>query len=180
MLIKSCVFHFEFELIHPFADGNGRMGRLWHTLLLSRWNPLFAWLPVESIIHDYQQEYYDAINTSNDNTDSTVFIEFMLQVIKSSIIEVVNMSDEMIDETADASIEEKRWVRVLSYLRENGSIQNADVCRLLDVSPATANRLLRAWAGSETSKNRLERFRDGRTWAYRLDVSAGERSAKYQ
>ena len=66
MLIRSCVFHYEFELIHPFADGNGRVGRLWHTLLLSKWNPVFAWLPVESIIHDHQQGYYDAINASND------------------------------------------------------------------------------------------------------------------
>ncbi len=103
------------------------------------------------------------------NINSTVFIEFMLRAIKSSIIDVLNMSDEMIDETADkaASIEEKRWARVQSYLHESGSIRNADVCRLLDVSPATANRLLRAWA----EKKKLVRFRDGRTWAYRVYIS---------
>ena len=84
MLIRSCVFHYELELIHPFADGNGRIGRLWHTLLLSRWNPIFAWLPVESIIHDHQQAYYDAINQSNNEGESTCFITFMLSVIKAS------------------------------------------------------------------------------------------------
>lgn len=88
LLIKSCVFHYEFEVIHPFADGNGRIGRLWHTLLLSQWNPLFAWLPVESIIHDHQQEYYDAINRSNALCEGTPFLEFMLGVIKEALQEV--------------------------------------------------------------------------------------------
>lgn len=86
LLIKSCVFHYEFELIHPFFDGNGRVGRLWHTLLLSKWNPLFAWVPVESIIHDRQSEYYRAINESNQAADSTKFIEFMLSAIKSALL----------------------------------------------------------------------------------------------
>ena len=97
MLIRSCVFNYELELIHPSADGNGRVGRLWHTLLLSKWNPAFAWLPVESIIHDCQQEYYDAINTSNDAGESTLFIEFMLSAIKTSLMDVICMSDEMSD-----------------------------------------------------------------------------------
>lgn len=92
-LISSCVFHYEFELIHPFADGNGRLGRLWHTLLLSKWNPLFAWLPVESIIHENQSDYYDAINSSNDEGESTIFIEFMLHVIKEALIEAIENSN---------------------------------------------------------------------------------------
>lgn len=89
MLIRSCVLHYELELIHPFADGNGRVGRLWHTLMLSKWNPAFAWIPVESIIHAHQRMYYDAINTANAQGESTVFIEFMLSVIREALIEVL-------------------------------------------------------------------------------------------
>ncbi len=91
ILIKSCVFHYELELIHPFADGNGRIGRLWHTLLLSKWNPVFAWLPVESIIHENQAEYYRAINISNESGDSTAFIEFMLSVIETAFEDAIDI-----------------------------------------------------------------------------------------
>lgn len=87
ILIKSCVFHYEFELIHPFTDGNGRMGRLWHTLMLSKWNPIFAWLPVESMIQRRQQEYYDVINYCNNACSSTKFIEFMLDTVKDTLVE---------------------------------------------------------------------------------------------
>lgn len=81
LLVRSCVFHFEFEYIHPFSDGNGRMGRLWQSLILGKLNPLFEHLPVENIVHANQQGYYDAINISIDKNDSAPFIEFMLDKI---------------------------------------------------------------------------------------------------
>lgn len=80
-LIASSVFHYEFEFIHPFADGNGRMGRLWQSLILARWNPLFADIPVESLIFEHQAEYYQAIQESTQRTDSAPFITFMLRMI---------------------------------------------------------------------------------------------------
>lgn len=89
-LIASAVFHYEFEFIHPFADGNGRMGRLWQSLILARWNPLFANLPIESLVHQHQAEYYQAIGASTQATDCAPFIEFMLQVIDETLKEQLN------------------------------------------------------------------------------------------
>lgn len=87
-LIASSVFHYEFEFIHPFADGNGRMGRLWQSLILARWNPLFADIPVESLIYEHQAEYYQALQESTRQTDCAPFIAFMLAMI----LETVNTS----------------------------------------------------------------------------------------
>jgi Fic family protein len=84
-LISSSVFHYEFEFIHPFSDGNGRMGRLWQTLILSKWHPLFLSLPLESVIKDNQQRYYQALEQADQQADSTPFIHFMLSVIAQTL-----------------------------------------------------------------------------------------------
>ncbi|WP_419165186.1 Fic family protein [Candidatus Palauibacter sp.] len=88
-LIASSVFHFEFEFIHPFADGNGRMGRLWQTLILARWKPLFAALPVESMIRDHRAGYYEALRESGRAGESTGFVEYALRMIREVVLEHV-------------------------------------------------------------------------------------------
>ena len=158
MLIKSCVFHYEFELIHPFADGNGRIGRLWHTLLLSKWKPMFAWLPVESIIHDHQNEYYGAINRSNTEGESTAFIEFMLSTIKEALTEAIQKTDA----EGNMSQNELRRYRIEKFLGKNGGITNADVREMFGVSSATANRILAGLA----DEGIIQKIRMGSSWGY--------------
>ncbi len=107
-LIAGSVFHYEFEFIHPFADGNGRMGRLWQTLILSRWNQIFVNVPVESIIHKHQAEYYASLSTSTRNSESTVFIEFMLNRIFEAIHPLLTP-----EETPEATPEVKKMLLLM-------------------------------------------------------------------
>ena len=91
-IIKSCVFHYEMEFIHPFEDGNGRMGRLWQTRLLMNVNPIFEFVPIEKLIKDHQQEYYDALAKSDNTGKSTIFIEFMLYIINQALRDTISES----------------------------------------------------------------------------------------
>ena len=138
-LIKAAVFHYEFEFIHPFQDGNGRIGRLWHSLILSKWKKIFAWLPIESLIQKYQKEYYISINNSNRDGESTEFILFMLRIINETLIELVEnkkMTDKMTDKNRE------RIKLVIKYLSQNNSINNKEAQNLLDISESAAKRFL--------------------------------------
>lgn len=93
ILIKSCVFHYEMEFIHPFIDGNGRMGRLWQTLILKDAYPVFEFLPIETLIKERQEKYYEVLGKSDNTGESTLFIEFMLEIILESLSELLNIQN---------------------------------------------------------------------------------------
>lgn len=120
-LIASCVFHYEFEFIHPFADGNGRTGRLWQTLILSRWREIFKNLPIENIVYKYQKEYYRAIAVSGGEDGCTPLIEFILGVIAEVILP---------QEQPTLSTQEQ----ILQELRRNPKITRQELSKVVGIS----------------------------------------------
>ena len=111
-LILSSVFHYEFVFIHPFSDGNGRMARLWHTAILSKWKPVFEYIPIESQIEKFQEEYYDAIAKCHIDGESTVFIEFMLSQIDRILDDI---SIQISEDNEQLSEYIKRLLEVMEY-----------------------------------------------------------------
>ncbi len=134
-LIASCVFHYEFEFIHPFADGNGRMGRLWQTLILSKWQPLLAYLPVESVIRVRQTAYYHALAEADKLADSTPFIEFMLQALIDAMIEVTKKT------SGKPSV--KTSGKIIALIRDNVSVTIPELAVLIGVSERSIERNLK-------------------------------------
>lgn len=141
-LIASCVFHYEFEFIHPFSDGNGRLGRLWQTLILSRWRSMMAYLPVETVIREQQNQYYQALGNADKASDSTVFIEFMLTAIKQTLeaglaspppIMSVEMADKVTGKTAAA---------LLNALQQTPDATIPQLAKVTGVSVRTVERQL--------------------------------------
>ncbi len=113
-LIKSAIFHYEFEFIHPFADGNGRMGRMWHSLLLGQWKELFYWLPIEELIRTRQKEYYDALGKSDKEADSSAFVELMLEIIADTLKQITVVGNAESTPQSDMTAQVVKLLEALS------------------------------------------------------------------
>ena len=124
-LIKSCVFHYEFEFIHPFADGNGRMGRMWQTLILYKWEKIFGWLPIETLIKERQEKYYEVLGICDKAVDSGAFIEFILETINDALIEL--------EETEQVGVQVTEQVSKLLKVIGNEPISGNELMRLVHI-----------------------------------------------
>ena len=133
-LVKSAVFHYEFEFIHPFADGNGRMGRMWHSLLLGKWKEMFFWLPIEELIQSRQKEYYDTLGIADKKADSSGFVELMMEIIRDSLNEVAVVGRSTDQDSDQVTDQDKNQIdRIISVIGED-TISAAEIMARLGLS----------------------------------------------
>lgn len=137
-LIKSCVFHYEFEFIHPFQDGNGRMGRLWQTVILKDWKSVFAWLPIETLIKENQDEYYKALSSNDSNADSTNFIVFMLQTILNTIKEILE-TEKKITRKINVKITANQK-KILEAIKQNPFVTQEELSQIVGIAKLNINK----------------------------------------
>ncbi|MEN8249804.1 MAG: Fic family protein [Bacteroidota bacterium] len=156
LLIKSCVFHYELEFIHPFIDGNGRVGRLWQTMILKEYSPVFEFLPIESLVKERQQDYYSVLRKSDSEGKSTSFIEFMLEIIHMALEDLLNTQNLTVKD-----IDRIEWFKIIignkefsrkDYLRHNKEISSATASRDLKTAVEMGNL-------SKSGDKRLTRYR---------------------
>ena len=138
-LIASAAFHYDFEFIHPFSDGNGRMGRLWQTLILSHWEPMLAYLPVETVIKHRQQSYYQLLGEADKNSDCSAFIEFLLAAIESSLEEAMRSTEKTQVETLVQTLV-KTPEKILALLQQQPQLTLAEVASHIGLSTSAVER----------------------------------------
>ena len=131
-LIKSCVFHYEFEFIHPFQDGNGRIGRLWQTVILKEWKEVFAWLPVETLVKENQKEYYSVLGVSDSAASSTKFIEFMLSLIINTIEEIIKAEEKVTKKvTIKVTINQQK---IIDVIKKNPYVTQEELADIIGIT----------------------------------------------
>ncbi|SFM58406.1 Fic family protein [Nitrosomonas nitrosa] len=165
-LIASSVFHYEFESIHPFSDGNGRMGRLWQSLILARWNPLFADIPVESLIFEHQAQYYQALQESTQQTDSAPFIAFMLRMILDAVTASAPQVGPQVTLQVSELLAAIQGEMGREALQAVLSLSDRKSFRERYLKPALADRLIEMTIPDKPN-SRLQKYRltdEGRQW----------------
>jgi Fic family protein len=128
-LIKSCVFHYEFEFIHPFSDGNGRIGRLWQSVILYHWRDVFIVMPTESIVRDNQEQYYNALENSTDLGESTTFVEFMLEIILNTVRKVGNRVGNKV-----GNILSENQITIIKSIESNSKVSATKLSEIVGIS----------------------------------------------
>jgi Fic family protein len=150
LLIVSCVFHYEFEFIHPFSDGNGRIGRLWQSVILKSFKELFAYIPIESMVRDNQVAYYKALEDAGSEGESTPFVEFMLEIILKTLKLYIK---ENVPKNDPKNVPIKRLDTIVKYIQENKNITILELSQKIGVSDKTIKRDI----AKLKEQNRLQR-----------------------